>query len=106
MFPSPDGSNHRRAVKRWALVLIAVRVLPHRFLAYTLLLDHDRQLPTTKGRGRVVPASDMAIAGLNAVKKATGTTPVNPVFGSVAVLTMIRASPLPFRDEVFNEADI
>ena len=56
-----------------------------------------------KGRGRVVPALDMAITGLNIAKEATSTTPVNPVFGSVAILlTMIRVSSLLFRDEMLQ----
>ena len=48
------GRNRRRAVTRWALVFIAARVLPHRFLVFTLHLDHDVQPPTTKepGQGR------------------------------------------------------
>ena len=55
-----------------------------------------------KGRGRVIPALNMAIDGLNIAKEATSTTPVNPVFGAVAILlTMIRVSPLLFRDEIF-----
>ena len=56
-----------------------------------------------KGGGRVIPALNMAIDGLNIAKEATGTTPVNPVFGSVAILLiMIRVNSLPFRDGVFE----
>ena len=56
-----------------------------------------------KGRGKVIPALNTAIDALNLAKEATSTTPVNPVFGSVAtLLTMIRVSSLPFRDEMFQ----
>ena len=42
----------------------------------------------------------MAIDVLNIAKEATSTTPVNPVFGSVAaLLTMIRVSSFLFPDE-------
>ena len=55
------------------------------------------------GRGRVLPALNIAIDGLNIAKEATSTTPVNPVFGSVAILlTMIRVSSLVFRDEMLQ----
>ena len=51
-----------------------------------------------KGR-KAIPALNMAINGLNVVKEATSTTPVNLVFGSVALLlTMIRVSSLLLRD--------
>ena len=44
-------------------------------------------------RGRVLSALNLAIGGLNIAKEATSTTPVNPLFGSVALLlTMIRVS--------------
>ena len=47
-----------------------------------------------KGRGRVISALNVAIDSLNIMKEATSTTPVNPIFGSVALLlTMIRVSP-------------
>ena len=56
-----------------------------------------------KGRSRVLSALNMAINGLNLVKEATSTTPVNPVFGSVAVLlTMIRVGSFLFHDETFQ----
>ena len=59
------------------------------------------KLQRQKGGGRVIPALNMAIAGLNIAKEATSTTPVNPIFGSVAtLLTMIRVSSLPVRDEM------
>ena len=69
-----------------------------------------------KGRGKVIPALNMAIDSLNIVKEATNATPVNPVFGSVAVLlTMIRVSSLQFemrfptfthiQDTMANEQD-
>ena len=46
-----------------------------------------------KGGSKVIPALNMAIDALNIAKEATSTTPVNPVFGSVAaLLTMIRVS--------------
>ena len=55
-----------------------------------------------KGRGKVIPALNTAIDVLNLAKDAASTTPVNPVFGSVAtLLTMIRVSSLPFCDETF-----
>ena len=70
-------------------------------------MTDNLQRQNLKGRGRVIPALNMAIDGLNIAKGATSTTPVNPVFGSVAILlTMIRVNPLPFRDEMFNEANI
>ena len=56
-----------------------------------------------KGGGKVIPALNMAINGLNIMKEATNTTPVNPVFGSVAaLLTMIRVSSVLFRDELYQ----
>ena len=56
-----------------------------------------------KGKGKVIPALNTAIDVLNLAKDATSTTPVNPVFGSVAtLLTMIRVSSLLFRDETFQ----
>ena len=55
-----------------------------------------------KGR-KAIPALNMAINGLNIAKEATNTTPVNPVFGSVALLlTMIRVNSLSLRDEKFQ----
>ena len=61
--------------------------------------DSQRQ----KDRGWVIPALNMAIDGLTVAKEATNTTPVNPVFGSVAaLLTMIRVSSLPFHNEIFE----
>ena len=48
-----------------------------------------------------IPALNLAIDGLNMVKEATSTTPVTPVFGSVAVLlTTIRVSFFLFCDEM------
>ena len=45
----------------------------------------------------------MAIDTLNVLKEATSATPVNPVFGSVALLlTMIRVSSLSLCDEKFQ----
>ena len=69
-----------------------------------------------KGRGKVIPALNTAIDVLNLAKDATSTTPVNPVFGSVAtLLTMIRVSSLLFamrpsrltrsQDTMANEQD-
>ena len=56
-----------------------------------------------EGRGKVISALNMAINGLNIAKEATSTTPVNPIFGSVAVLlTMIRVSSFLSRDEMFQ----
>ena len=56
-------------------------------------------LKRQKGRSKVVPALNAAIDALNLAKDATSTTPVNPVFGSVAtLLTMIRVSFPPFPD--------
>ena len=58
--------------------------------------------PRQKGR-KAIPALNMAINGLNVLKEATSTTPVNPVFGSVALLlTMIRVSSLSLREEMFQ----
>ena len=58
--------------------------------------------PRQKGR-KAIPALNMAINGLNVLKEATSTTPVNSVFGSVALLlTMIRVSSLSLRDEMFR----
>ena len=55
-----------------------------------------------KGR-KAIPALNMAIDTLNVLKEATSATPVNPVFGSVALLlTMIRVSSLSLRDETFQ----
>ena len=55
-----------------------------------------------KGGGKAIPALNMAINGLNIAKEATSTTPVNPIFGSVAaLLTMIRVSSVPFCDEIY-----
>ena len=56
-----------------------------------------------KSQGRALPALNMAIDGLNIAKEATSTTPVNPVIDSVALLlTMIRVSTLPFREEILQ----
>ena len=63
------------------------------------MTDNSQRL---RGRGRVLSALNMAIDGLNLAKEATITTPVNPVFGSVAVLlTMIRVRTFLSRDEIF-----
>ena len=52
---------------------------------------------------KAIPALNMAIDGLNVLKEATSATPVNPVFGSVALLlTMIRVSSLSLCDEKFQ----
>ena len=54
-----------------------------------------------KGGGGAIPALNTAIDALNIAKEATSTTPINPVFGSVAaLLTMIRVSSFLFRDEI------
>ena len=56
-----------------------------------------------KGQGRVIPALNIAIDTLNITKEATSTTPVNSVFGSVAILlTMIRVSFFSFRNHIFE----
>ena len=56
-----------------------------------------------KDRGRALPALNLAIDSLNIAKEATSTTPVNPVFGSVAaLLTMIRVSSLSFRSDIWG----
>ena len=56
-----------------------------------------------KGRGRAIPALNMAIDALNLAKDATSIIPVNPVFGSVVtLLNMIRVSSLSFLDEIFQ----
>jgi hypothetical protein len=59
--------------------------------------------PQRQKGSKAIPVLNMAIDGLNIAKEATSTTPVNPVFGSVALLlTMIRVSSLPFCDEIFE----
>ena len=59
--------------------------------------------PQRQKGSKAIPALNMAINGLNIAKEATSTTPVNPVFGSVALLlTMIRVSSLHFCDEMFQ----
>ena len=59
-----------------------------------------------KDQSRLIPALDMAIAGLNIAKDATSGTPVNPVFGPVVILlTMIRVCFSLFRNEIF-QADV
>ena len=64
------------------------------------MTDNSQQ---PKGQSWVIPALNMAINGLDIAKEATSTTPINPVFGSVAaLLTMIRVGPLPFYDEIFG----
>ena len=56
-----------------------------------------------KGRGRTIPALNMAIDALTLAKDATSNTPANPVFASVTtLLTMIRVSSPPFRDGMFQ----
>ena len=56
-----------------------------------------------EGQGRIISALNMAIDGLNLAKEATSTTPVNPIFGSVAVLlTMIRVGSFLSQDETFQ----
>ena len=51
--------------------------------------DNSQRLP--KDRGRVLSTPNMVIDGFNIMKGATGTTPVNPDFGFVAILlAMIR----------------
>ena len=62
------------------------------------MTDNSQQ---PKSRGRILSALNMAINGLNLAKEATSTTPVNPVFGSVAILlTMIRVSSFLSRNEM------
>jgi hypothetical protein len=74
--------------------------VPSAELVHVAMTDNSQR---PKGRGKVVSALNMAIDGLNIAKEATSTTPVNPVFGSVAVLlTMIRVSSFLFRDEMFQ----
>ena len=59
--------------------------------------------PQRKKGSKAITALNTAIDGLNIAKEATSTTPVNPVFGSVALLlTMIRVSSLSFCDEIFE----
>ena len=54
-----------------------------------------------KGGARVIPTLNMAIDALNIAKEVMSTTPINPVFGPVAVLlTMIRVSYFLFRGEM------
>ena len=57
-----------------------------------------------KGGGKVIPALNMAIDGLNIANEAASTVPVKSVFGSVAILlTMIRVSSFAFRDEMCQD---
>ena len=63
------------------------------------MTDNSQQ---PKGRGGVLSALNLAINGLNLAKETTSITPVNPVFGSVAVLlTMIRVYSFLFCNETF-----
>ena len=57
----------------------------------------------SKGQDKVISALNMAIGGLNIAKESTSTTPVNPVFGSVAtLLTTIRVYSFLLCDETFQ----
>ena len=59
--------------------------------------------PRRQSGRKAIPALNMAIDALNVLKEATSATPVNPVFGSVALLlTMIRVSTFSLRDEKFQ----
>ena len=54
-----------------------------------------------KDGGKAIPALNIVINALNVAKEATNATPINPVFGSVAVLlSMIRVSSFLFRGEM------
>ena len=56
-----------------------------------------------EGRDKAVSTLNMAIGVLNTAKEATSTTPVNPVFGSVAtLLTTIRVYSFLLCDETFQ----
>ena len=56
-----------------------------------------------KGGGKAIPALNVAINSLNIAKEAASTTPVNPIFGSVAALLItIRVSSVLFRDEMYQ----
>ena len=62
------------------------------------MIDSSQQ---PKGRGRGLPALKAAINVLNIVKEATSNTPAGPAVVSVAaLLTVIRVSSFPFRDEM------
>ena len=64
------------------------------------MTDNSQQ---REDRGKVIPALNTAIDVLNLAKDATSTTPVNPVFGSVAtLLAMIRVGSLLLCDETFQ----
>ena len=64
------------------------------------MTDNSQQ---PEGRGRVISALNMAINGLTIAKDATNNTPINPVFGSVAVLlVMIRVGSFLSRNETFR----
>jgi len=56
-----------------------------------------------KGRDGALSSLNVAIDGLNLAKEISSITPAKAVFGSVAILlTMIRASFLLFRHEIFQ----
>ena len=78
---------------------------PPRLTAFSWLprdstMTDNSQQP--KGQGRGLFALNVAIEGLNIAKEATSTTPINPIFGSVALLlAKIRVSTFFFRNETF-----
>ena len=86
-----DGGKRKRSVCHRSPVATCI----------STMTDESRRRP--KGGDKVIPALNMAINGLNIAKEATSTTPVNPVFGSVAaLLTMIRVSSVLFCDEIYQ----
>ena len=102
-----DRSQHRMGLFTRGVIIgcapifIRVRTFPHRSPVTTCISTMTDKSQRQKGGGKVIPALNIAINGLNIMKEATSTTPVNPVFGSVAILlTMIRVSSVLFRDEM------
>jgi hypothetical protein len=84
----------------WSIPVLLRSLWQSRSPCISTMTDNPQR---QKGQGKVIPALNMAIDGLNIAKEATSTTPVNPVFGPVAILlTMIRVSSLPVRDEMLQ----
>ena len=106
----------RRSTARWTPTSNSAQFFLTAF-AYSPCISTMTDNPQRqKGRGKVIPALNIAIDSLNIVKEATSATPVNPVFGSVAILlTMIRVSSAHFemkfppfthiQDTMANEQD-
>ena len=93
-------SAHGRHSSKWVLYVahsylsdLGSFSWPPRPTAFSFLPCMTDKSQRPKSQDRVLSALNRAINGLNIAKEATSTTPVNPVFGSVAILlTMIRVS--------------